>query len=311
MRRRFIPTCLAAALVALLTSLSAPAGTTVGSFEIDGNRVDNSGSGDLILDWDSPPPNLTTFTDAQGSGDDAFGLGSKELEPGGWVCITGGAPSKDDIVSGQTAFRLLGGKQYLYVNFLRAGTNGDAHMDYEFNKSTVPNPACPALPKRTPGDILVAFDTDNGGKTIAVRAFTWQGDAVSGNWAQLQVGSQGAFWDAAVNIPSTMAGVASGAFCEAALNLSDTIGAIGCSLFSTVHMATRSSTAINSSLQDRTAALPVNFAVDRPDLANARGGSFGASVNDSLPAINQTLAPSSTSRSGVGPQTAANELLDP
>jgi hypothetical protein len=311
MRRRLFPLCLVATVVALLTSAATLAGTTVGSFEIDGNRADDSGPGNLILDWNSPPPNLTTFTDARGSGDDAFGLGSKELEPGGWQCITGSAPSKDDIVSGQVAFRLLSGKQYLFVNFLRAGTNGDAHMDYEFNKSTQPNPACPALPSRTAGDTLVAFDTDNGGKTIAVRAFTWQGDAVSGTWAQLQVGTQGVLWDAAVNIPSTMAGVDPGAFGEAALNLSDTIGALGCSLFSTVHMATRSSTSISSALQDRTAALPVNFSVDRPDLAHARGGSFGASVNDSLPAINQTLAPSSTSQSGVGSQSAANALLNP
>src|SRR5919198_4683064 len=114
MRKRFLPICLIATVVALLTSAATLAATTVGSFEIDGNRADDSGPGDLILDWDSPPPNLTTFNDAQGSGDDAFGLGSKELAPGAWVCNTGSAPSKDDIVSGQTAFRLLGGKQYLY-----------------------------------------------------------------------------------------------------------------------------------------------------------------------------------------------------
>src|ERR671931_2146580 len=119
MHRRFIQTCLAAALVALLISLSASAGSAVGGLEIDGDRVDNTGPGDLILDWDSPPPNLTTFTDARGSGDDAFGLGSKELEPGGWKCINGSAPSKDDIVSGQVAFRMLSGKQYLFVDFVR------------------------------------------------------------------------------------------------------------------------------------------------------------------------------------------------
>src|SRR5437870_13916402 len=124
MRRKFIPLCLLAAVLALLTSASTLAGSAVGSFEIDGNRVDYSGPGDLLLDWDSPPPNLTTFADATGSGDDAFGLGSKELEPGGWQCVTGSAPGKDDIVAGQVAFRLIGGKQYVYVNFRRATTNG-------------------------------------------------------------------------------------------------------------------------------------------------------------------------------------------
>jgi len=286
------------------------AGTSVGRFEIDGNRAVDSPGG-LVLDWDSPPPNLTTFTDAQGSGDDAFGNGSKELAPGGWQCITGSAPSKDDIVSGQVSFRLIGGKQFVYVNFRRAGTNGDAHMDYEFNQSRDPNPACPALPKRTAGDLLISFDTDFGGKTIAVRAFRWQGDAVSGTFAELALGSQGLLWDGAVNIPNTMPGYDAGAFGEAALNLTDTVGQVGCSLFSTVYMKTRASTSITAALQDRTAAMPVNFAVDRPDLAHARGGSFGARVFEPLLGIDQTLVPVSSSQSGVGSNGSSDQLLNP
>src|SRR5919204_1728978 len=188
MRKNLLFICVALGVLALSGSLAAIAGTGVGAFEIDGNRAVDSPGG-LILDWDSPPPNLTTFRDASGSSDDAFGLGSKELAPGGWQCITGSAPSKDDIVSGQVAFRLLSGKQYLYVNFQRAGTNGDAHMDYEFNQSTAPNPACPALPQRTPGDVLIAFDTNNGGATITVRAFKWQGHARSGTFNELALGS--------------------------------------------------------------------------------------------------------------------------
>src|SRR3990170_212494 len=90
----------ATALLVLLASGSAQAGTSVGSFEIDGNRADDSGPGDLVLDWDSPPPGVTTFTDASGQTDSSFGQGSKELEPGGWSCVAGGVPGKDDIVNG-------------------------------------------------------------------------------------------------------------------------------------------------------------------------------------------------------------------
>ncbi len=300
----------ASAVAALATALSVIAGTSVGRFEIDGNRADDSGPGDLILDWESPPPNVTKFTDASGSADDIFGLGSKELEPGGWRCVNGSAPGKDDIVSGELAFQMLGGKQYLYVSFIRAATNGDAHMDYEFNQSKEPNPACPSLPQRTPGDVLISFDTDNGGKTIAVRAFRWQGSSSVGNFAELQLGSKGVLWDGAVNIPNTIPGLGPGAFGEASLNLSDTIGQLGCSLFSTVYMKTRSSTSITSELKDRTAVLPVNFAVERPDLANARGSAYGARVNDPLLAIDQTLAASSSSQSGIGSKRADNELLN-
>ena len=309
--RKQLSALAAVAVFALVISGSTFAGTSVGKFEIDGNRADDSGPGDLILDWDSPPPNLTTFTDGSGQSDDAFGLGSKELAPGGWQCINGSAPSKDDIVGGQVAFRLIGGKQFVYVNFRRAGVNGDAHMDYEFNQSKDPNPACPALPKRTPGDLLLAFDTNNGGATITVRAFRWQGTAVSGTFNELPLGSQGMFWDGAVNIPNTMAGYAPGAFGEAALNLTDTVGQVGCSLFSTVYMKTRSSTSIDAALQDRTAALPVNFAVDRPDLAHARGGSLGASVNDPLLGLNQAFVPVSSSQSGVGSNGSSDQLLNP
>lgn len=301
----------AAALALLAAAFSALAGTSVGSFEIEGNRADDSGPGDLILDWDSPPPGVTKFIDASGQGDDAFGQGSKELEPGGWTCLVGSAPGKDDIVSGEIAFRLLGGKQYLFVNFQRATTNGDAHMDYEFNQSAEPNPACPSLPVRTPGDIVITFDTENGGRTIIVRAFRWEGTATSGSFIELDLGAQGVLWDGAVNIPNTIPGVEAGAFGEASVNLTDSpIGGIGCDLFSSAYMKTRASTSITSELKDRTAAQRVNFAVDRPDLANARGGAFGASVKESLLGLDQTLVPASSSQSGIGSGGDANQLLD-
>jgi hypothetical protein len=140
MRRHFIPTIvMSAVLAAVVAGGSAIAATSIGSFEIDGNRADDSGAGDVILDWDSPPPGVTTFTDATGQADDAFGQGSKELEPGGWTCTSASAPGKDDIVGGDVAVRVLGGKQYLFVSFRRAATNGDAHMDYEFNQSSEPH----------------------------------------------------------------------------------------------------------------------------------------------------------------------------
>jgi hypothetical protein len=298
-------------LVALLGAVTAIAGTSVGSFETDGNRADDSGPGDLILDWDSPPSGVTTFRDATGASDDSFGLGSKELDPGEWTCLAGSAPGKADIVNGEIAFRTLEGKNYLFVSFERKTTDGDVHMDYEFNQSTEPNPACPDLPRRTPGDIVVTFDTERGGAEIIVRAFVWEGTATSGTFNELALGAQGVLWDGAVNIPNTIPGVEAGAFGEAAVNLTDSpIGAIGCQLFAGAWMKTRSSTSITSALQDRTAVQPVNFAVDRPDLANAHGGAFGASVRETLLGLDQTLVPASSSQSGVGSNSGENQLLN-
>ncbi len=85
---------------------------SVGSFEIDGNLVDNPAG--EPLDWsldpagNTPNPaltNRTDFLDGSGQGDGIFGQGTKELEPGAWTCVTGSAPPKGDILKGSIAFR--------------------------------------------------------------------------------------------------------------------------------------------------------------------------------------------------------------
>ncbi len=147
------------------------------------------------IDWDSSPfpAALTTFTDGTGPTDDIFGMGSKENDQSTWVCTAGSAPPKDDVVNeisvngappvaGEIAFRFfpVSGvqKQFLYANWSRLSNNGDAHIDYEFNQvdpSTNHVAGCPQLPLRTPGDFLIAFDTQFGGAVIGVSAFTWNG----------------------------------------------------------------------------------------------------------------------------------------
>ncbi len=219
--------------------------STVGSFEIDGNlTVDHAAPPTEPIDWDSNPfpAALTTFADVSGPTDDIFGQGSKENDQTTWVCTTGSAPPKDDLVNeisingrapvaGQIAVRFFSDngvqKQFLYADWSRLSNNGDAHIDYEFNQadpSTSPaSSGCPQLPRRTPGDFLISFDTQNGGATIAVSAFTWTGSA----FAPLSVGSQGTLWNAAVNTVPSITGLTvtgTNLFGELALNVSDTIG---------------------------------------------------------------------------------------
>lgn len=285
----------------------------IGQFEIEGNIADDSGPGDPI-DWTStpPPPNLTNFTDTTGSADDIFGQGSKELAPGGWKCITGSAPSKDDIKNGQISFRTVGGKQFVYVNYTRFGVNGDAHMDYEFNQSTARNPACPDLPVRTAGDLLITYDTENGGRTIVIRAFTWRGTAQSGTFDELPLGARGVIFDGAVNIPNTIPGLEAGAYGEAAINLTDSpIGEIGCDRFATAYMKTRASTAINSEIKDRTAVQPIlTFPIPDPAGAKASDSAFGAQVKETLLGIDQTLVPVRSSQAGVGTNSQSDQVLN-
>jgi uncharacterized repeat protein (TIGR01451 family) len=300
------------AVVALQFGAVSPpahANGTLGGFEIDGNLVDNTGAGDPI-DWATPPPNLTNITDLSNSTkDNIFGNGSKELDPANWSCVLQKPPGKDDIVSGQIAFRRPAGPgtdQFAYVDFFRKDVNGDAHMDFEFNRSSTSVNASCAVPQRTPGDILIAFDTENGGATINVRTFRWSGTAF------VDVTGTG-FTDGAVNIPPslTIPGHANGDFGEAAINLTRTIGEVSCGEFSGAYMKTRSSTSIDAALKDFTRPTPIN-----PDncpsssLAKAvrnvtTSGSFGTTA---------TASPGDTleyrlTYTNAGPGTAQNVVV--
>ncbi|PYV27976.1 MAG: hypothetical protein DMG24_03240 [Acidobacteria bacterium] len=315
------------------------AGSTVGSFEIDGNLiVDHSVPPAEPIDWDSNPfpAAITTFTDGTGPTDDAFGQGSKENDQSTWSCIAGSAPAKDDLVNeisingappvaGEIAFRFfpVSGvqKQFLYADWSRLSNNGDAHIDYEFNQadpSTNPVPNCPQLPLRTPGDFVISFDTQFGGAIINVSAATWNGTT----FAPLSLGNQGTLWDAAVNTVASITGLTvtgTNLFGELALNISDTIGTIPCNKVLFVSMKTRSSTSLSAALQDRTKVKPVNFTISNPAGANASGNAFAASVQDALLGINQTL-PTATpvtctqgvcsSQSGVGSTSNSNQVLN-
>jgi hypothetical protein len=315
------------------------AGNTVGSFEIDGDlTVDHLVPPSEPIDWDSSPfpAALTTFTDKTGPTDDIFGLGSKENDQSSWICTTGSAPPKDDIVNeisingappvaGETAFRFfpVSGvpKQFLYANWSRLSNNGDAHIDYEFNQadpSTNPVPGCPQLPLRTPGDFLISYDAQNGGAIIGVSAFTWNGTT----FVPLSVGSKGILWDAAVNTAPSIAGLTAtgiNLFGELALNVSDTIGEIPCNKILFVAMKTRASTSLSAELKDRTRIKPVNFTILNPAGANASGNAAAAQIQDKLLGINQAL-PAATpatctqgvcsSQSGIGSTSNSNQVLN-
>ena len=128
-------------LMVLVEASGVPAtfaGSSVGSFEIDGNLVDDP-PGEPI-DWSTDPagtiphpalPNRVDFIDASGQGDNSFGLGSKELEPGAWQCITGSAPGKDDIVKGAVALRAIGQKRFMYeADFGKWARNPDSDLTW-------------------------------------------------------------------------------------------------------------------------------------------------------------------------------------
>ena len=332
---------LAFLVAATLGSSIVLAGNSVGSFEIDGNLAPDYATPPAEpIDWLSNPfpASLTTFHDVTGQGDNIFGMGSKENDQSSWVCTTGSAPQKDDVldqisilqssspVAGEIAFRFVGDKQFMYANWSRLSNNGNAHIDYEFNQNdpavSPASPGCSQLPKRKVGDFLVSFDTDVAAGTIAVTAFSWNG----ATFVPLATGSQGLLWDAAVN-PGPIAGLiavnsslkdVSNLFGELALNVSDTIGTIPCNQVLFVSMKTRASTSLSAELKDRTRAVPVNFTVFNPAGANASGNAFAARLQDALLGLDTTL-PAATpagcaqgvcsSQSGPGSTSNGNQVL--
>ena len=242
-----------------LCTTGALANSTIGGFEVDGNLLDNSGAGDPI-DWATPPPNQTSFTDPfNKQPDTAFVTGSKDNAPDGWDCAPdASAPDKNDIVKGKIAFRRFGRDLWAYVHFFRYAVNGDAHMDFEFHQSTLPaSTQCTELPRRTAGDIRIAFDTKNGGASINVCPQTWSGTAFVPDTDLCAVANTLA--DGAVNIPPslTIPGEKDGSFGEAAVNLTKTIGEIACGEFAGVYMKTRASSSADAALKDFTGSQPV------------------------------------------------------
>ncbi len=256
----------------------------LGGFEIDdGNIADDPPP---AIDWGTPNlaslVALNPFDDVTGKGDDIFVEGSKELvQTGskGWKCTTRKAPGKNDIDFGNVAFDIVNGKQYMFVNFVRANVEGDAHMDYEFNKESISNNQC-GLPKRTDGDLAVTFDTEMGGAVINLRAFRWTGDAATGTFVQFNntLLPRGVIWEGAVNIPNTIPGLEAGAFGEAGINLTDSpLGEFECGEFARAYMKTRASTSIDAALKDFTQPRAVDTG-NCPNLSLTKTASSSAVV---------------------------------
>jgi uncharacterized repeat protein (TIGR01451 family) len=256
-------------------STSVTVNCTFGGFEIDGNTPSNGGT-----DWTSSTVNTsaayTNFYDRfNTTADNIMSQGSKESDQSTWTCVTNKAPGKADLggpfyTTGQFAANSDGvpwagsiwfqnthagfadNVQYLYGDFQRYTTNGDVHLDYEFNKSsTLLGSGCTSLGVRSQGDVLITFDTSNGGAIIFVSAFkfvcsttTAQG-VVCPSGGSFQLASNlvdGSTFAGAANISpaGSDTGVDAGAFGEAGLDLTHTIGNFTCGEFGNAYMKTRS-----------------------------------------------------------------------
>src|SRR5438270_4212840 len=222
---------------------------TVGTFEDDGNlSVDNAGS----LDWASVQSTTTKVVDD--TLDSGFQGSSKEEDPANWTCNNGGgSPPKGDIVRAYVNPRIGSNSAYLDLAWVRADGNGDAHVNFEFDRQATAASSCPI--NRNIGDFLVTYDFPGGASPANIRTWTWDGL----QWNELTLSASDAA--AATNSSSVTdpldgnSSIADRQFGEVTLNLlaaglpSDLVGCPG---FGTVNIRSRSSgESITSSLQDK------------------------------------------------------------
>jgi len=246
-----------------------PNGTITG-FEIEGNQADDG----QALDWENlvGSESLTVVTDD--TTDTGLQGSSKENDPAGWTCNSGGAnPPKNNILHAAVNTRVGPGGAFLDLAYMREGQTGNAHINFEFNQQPIGTP-CPYL-TRTTGDLLLLFNFPGGDGQADVAAFLWDSTiGTDGEWVSTGVPANSAAAvsngaDVANFIFPSVTTMGNRQFGEASLNLAAIIGSDpeDCVSFGELNVRSRSSAgnleedsnSINSALQDRLAPTPIDL----------------------------------------------------
>ncbi|HET6626259.1 MAG TPA: SpaA isopeptide-forming pilin-related protein [Nocardioidaceae bacterium] len=242
---------LALAVLTLPLLGSSASASTVGGFEIDGDRAAAGG-----LDWDSIAgtqisPDGTSGTDAS-----AFQGGSETSDPLSWSRKEGLAKQETggDIRNMWTYDYVdsSNGDAWFYFAFDRLGT-GVGGFTVELNQkpnqtSTAQSPA--SVPDRTENDVLINFNQASGSTGFTLESVRiWR----NGAW-DVQSGGviDGTNFDAALS--------ADGLFAEMGINLTDTGLQPACEGgFTTLNLRSRSSSPLTSTLKDYIVAVAVSI----------------------------------------------------
>ena len=234
----------------------------VGNFEIDGDQTSPAGG---TIDWVDVDP--TVLIDSI-SPDNGLQGSSKEDEPEGFTCQAKSptvTPGKDNLVRAYINTRIVSADSaFLDLGFVRSdgGTQGDSHVNFEFNQNPITN-VCPYT-GRTDGDLLITFDfPGNAADPAEVQTFAWDADAPDGSdepgrWVSFEFTGSAAAEDNIAAITDQVVGgsIAARAFGEATIDLiglAEAVGAAddGCTSFGFASIRSRSSgESFSSALQD-------------------------------------------------------------
>jgi hypothetical protein len=216
-------------------------------------------AGRVIL---SPDPN---------DADSAFTGGSREEEPGEWAFTTetdGVNPSKSNIRVAWSAVDYAGANAFVYLAFARESALGTSFLTFELNHDArMWNNGRATIPCRHSDDVLISYEaTGNDVDVVIQRWETTATDSATGCATRGRLNPYTGFRpngvvQGAVNareIANRLRGYGSATipaelFGEAALNLGELLqGAFGdrCGSFGSIWMHSRSSTAVDSNMQD-------------------------------------------------------------
>ena len=253
-------------------SVTLPGSTFEGG---DGNLVVTT-PGDT--DWQNVAGLNTGIDLPSGSGDNAFGQGTKEDNAS--VTVVNGSipPNKSDLSRFYEASEFANGNNFLYLAWERSNVLGSANMDFEINQhptSGLTASFSGAINlNRTAGDLLVTYDFTNGGSTPVLGLLRWVTSGPTsqcfsssslpcwGNHMDLNsTDSQGAINTTTVTDPISSQSLPASTFGEAAINLTaaGVFPSGTCQAFGSAFLKSRSSTSFSAEVKDFVAPIPVSI----------------------------------------------------
>jgi hypothetical protein len=292
----------------------------------DGNQ-DNPGAdvsvppdGVSDIDWQdvAGSNDLATAIDPNDQ-DNAFAGGNKEEDPGDWSFVTDAAgvdPSKDNVLADWATFApSVNGppSTFLYLAYTREAQTGNTFNTFELNQLPITwNNGQATITCRRTGDLLISYEVASGGSppNVDIVVYRWTTDTFETDTGY-QCAKTGTLTpidpqpnaEAAVNaadidnfLPGGLGSTfAEGTFGETALNLTAVLNeaeANPCTDFGQISMHTRSSTDINSELQDIISPVPVisrscKLKIDKKVSVNDPNGTYQdgpatANIGDTL-----------------------------
>jgi hypothetical protein len=234
-------------------------------------------------DWSNVAGLNPGFDLPSGSGDNAFGQGTKEDNP--IVTVVNGSipPNKSDLTRFYEAAEFANNSNFLYLAWERNNVLGNANMDFEINQAVTTGlgSAGTHTINRTAGDLLVTYDFTNGGGTPTLGLLRW---VTSGSTSQCFSSNSLPCWGNHVTLngsdsigavnnldavtdplfpssPNYINPVPALQFGEAAINLT----AAGvfppgtCLAFGSAFLKSRASSSFTAEVKDFIAPIPVNI----------------------------------------------------